>query len=240
MRFSGDMSSGRADTHPRRLLLIGAGGMARETIELIHAVNRVERRWEPIGVLDDSPGKQGTEVLGLPVLGPCEMASEVDEEVALLACVASPDDPPRRARLVERLGLPDARYATLIHPTAVVPGSATIGPGSILHAHVVLTADVTVGAHVAMMPQVVLTHDDRIGDCVTFGAGARVSGGVTIEPAAYIASGAMLRERITVGAGAVVGMGAVATRSVPDGEVWHGCPARPAPTPADQLEAAHR
>jgi sugar O-acyltransferase (sialic acid O-acetyltransferase NeuD family) len=221
---------------PRKLLLIGAGGMARETIELIHAINREGARWEPIGVLDDNPDKRGTDVLGLPVLGPCAMATEVGEDVDLLACVASPDDPPRRARLVERLGVPDRRYATLVHPTAVIPDSARIGPGSILHAQVVLTADVTVGAHVAIMPQVVLTHDDRVGDFVTFGAGARVSGGVTIEPAAYIASGAMLRERITVGPGAVVGMGAVATRSVPAGEVWHGCPARPAP--AARLEVA--
>jgi sugar O-acyltransferase (sialic acid O-acetyltransferase NeuD family) len=223
---------------PRKLLLIGAGGMARETIELINAINSEEPRWEPIGLLDDSPEKHGTTLLGVPIIGPCSMAADADADVDLLACVASPDDPPRRARLVERLGIADERYATLVHPTAVVPGSATIGPGSILHAHVVLTADIAVGAHVAMMPQVVLTHDDVIGDFVTFGAGARVSGGVTIETAAYIASGAMLRERITIGAGAVVGMGAVATRSVPDGEVWHGCPARPQPISPAHLEVA--
>ena len=50
-----------------------------------------------------------------------------------------------------------------------------------LHAGTVLTADVTLGAHVAVMPAVVLTHDDVIGDGVTFGAGVRVAGGVTIE-----------------------------------------------------------
>ena len=80
--------------------------------------------------------------------------------------------------------------------------------------------------HVAVMPAVVLTHDDRIGDGVTFGAGVRVAGGVTIEDAAYLGSGALLRENLTVGSGAVVGMGAVVTRSIPAGEVWAGVPAR--------------
>jgi sugar O-acyltransferase (sialic acid O-acetyltransferase NeuD family) len=219
-----------APAAPRQLILIGAGGMARETIELVNAINADAPTWELAGVLDDSPEKQGTEVLGVPVIGACASAAGFGPEVALVACVASPNDPLRRLRLVERLGLPASRYATLIHPSAIVPGSATIGPGSILHAHVVLTADLRVGAHVAIMPAVVLTHDDDIGDFVTFGAGARVSGGVTIEPGAYIGSGAMLRELITVGPGAVVGMGAVATKSVPAGEVWHGIPARPMPS----------
>ena len=60
---------------------------------------------------------------------------------------------------------------------------------------------------------------------MTFGAGVRVAGGVTIEDAAYIGSGALVREDMVVGGGAVVGMGAVVTRSVPAGEVWAGVPA---------------
>jgi acetyltransferase-like isoleucine patch superfamily enzyme len=90
----------------------------------------------------------------------------------------------------------------------------------------VLTADVTLGAHVALMPAVVLTHDDVVEDGVSFGAGARVAGGVTIGPGAYIGSGALVRENLVVGEAAVVGMGAVLTRSVPAGEVWAGTPAR--------------
>jgi acetyltransferase-like isoleucine patch superfamily enzyme len=108
----------------------------------------------------------------------------------------------------------------------VVPESASIGPGSVIHAGTVLTADVALGAHVAVMPAVVLTHDDVVQDGVTFGAGARVAGAVTIERGAYIGSGALLREDLVIGAGALVGMGAVVTRSVPAGEVWVGAPAR--------------
>ena len=101
-----------------------------------------------------------------------------------------------------RLGLPAERYATLVHPVGG-RGRARLRsvPGSVLHAGTVLTADVTLGAHVAIMPRVVLTHDDRIGDGVTFGAGACVAGGVTVEDAAYVGSGALLREHFVVGSG---------------------------------------
>jgi acetyltransferase-like isoleucine patch superfamily enzyme len=96
----------------------------------------------------------------------------------------------------------------------------------VVHATTVLTADIVVGAHAAVMPAVTLTHDDRIGDGVTFGAGARVAGGVTIEDGAYVGSGALLRENVTIGAGAVVGMGAVVIGSIPAGEIWAGVPAQ--------------
>jgi len=209
---------------PRELLLVGAGGFARETLELVRAVNRQDPTWNVVGLLDDDARRHGEHVHGVPVIGPSEAA--YDHPQAMVVCsVASPRDPLRRLRLVAGLDLPEERYATLVHPAAVVPASASIGRGSVLHATTVLTADVAVGAHVAVMPAVVLTHDVRVADGVTFGAGVNCAGGVVIERGAYIGSGALLREGIVVGAGSTVGMGAVVTRSVPPEEVWVGVPA---------------
>lgn len=208
------------------LLLVGAGGFARETLELVRAINRRSPAWRVLGFLDDDPARHGTEVAGVPVLGPCAAAHE-HADAQVVACVASPSDPLRRLRLVERLGLAPERYATLVHPAAVVAESATLGPGTVIHATTVLTADVTLGAHVAVMPAVVLTHDDAVGDGATFGAGVRLAGNVTVGAGAYVGSGALVRENLEIGEGAVVGMGAVVTSSVPAGEVWIGVPARP-------------
>lgn len=207
------------------LLLVGTGGFARETMELVRAANVLSQRWELLGLLDDDPSLHGCEIHGVRILGPSEAVHD-HPEAFVAACVASPSDPMRRLALVSRLGLPPERYATLVHPTAVVPPSATIGRGSVLHAATVLTADVQLGAHVAVMPGVVLTHDDAVGDGATFGAGARLAGGVIVERGAYVGSGALVREGVVIGAAAVVGMGAVVTRSVPSGEVWIGVPAR--------------
>jgi sugar O-acyltransferase (sialic acid O-acetyltransferase NeuD family) len=213
---------------PTPLLLVGAGGLARETLELIRAVNDVAPTWRVVGILDDDPQRHGTLVHDIRVIGSSDAVHEYPETLVTV-CVASPARPAGRLALARRLNLPAERFATLIHPLAVVPRSASIGPGSVLHATTVLTADVTLGAHVAVMPAVVLTHDDHVGDGVTFGAGARLAGGVTVEDAAYIGSGALVREHLRIGARAIIGMGAVVTSSVPAGEVWAGVPARPLP-----------
>jgi sugar O-acyltransferase (sialic acid O-acetyltransferase NeuD family) len=213
------------------LVLVGAGGLAREALEIIAAINRIAPTWDLLGLLDDDPARHGTLVGGVEVLGPAEAVHD-HPEALVHAAVATPRDPLRRLALVGRLGLPDERYATLVHPGAVIPASASLGPGCLLHPTTVLTADVTVGAHVVAMPAVVLTHDDVIEDGVTFGAGARVGGAVRIGRGAYIGQGALVRENLEVGRGALVGMGAVVTRSVPAGETWVGVPAAPSAMPA--------
>ena len=137
------------------------------------------------------------------------------------------------AEIVNRLGLADDRYATLVHPTASVDGASTIGVGSVVHAACVATCDVSIGRHVAVMPATVFTHDDVIEEFVTIGAGARLAGGVRIATGAYVGSGALVREQRTVGERSLVGMGSVVTSDIPPDEVWVGVPAsylRPAPS----------
>ncbi|MFJ9151204.1 acetyltransferase [Streptomyces sp. NPDC102270] len=203
------------------LVIVGAGGFARETAQAVADTGA----FELLGHLDDNAGLHGTDVAGVPVLGSCELVHELPE-ARVVICVGNPRDYAARARLVRRLALPEERYATVVHPTAVVSADSGIGPGSVLLAHCVLTAAVRVGAHVAVMPQVVLTHDDVVEDYATLTSGVRLGGGVRLERGAYVGSGALVREGATVGAWSQIGMGSAVLDDVPPGEVWVGSPAR--------------
>ncbi|MEV7966775.1 acetyltransferase [Sphaerisporangium sp. NPDC088356] len=207
------------------LLIVGAGGFARETAQAVEAINDISPTWELLGYLDDDPGKHGTVLDGVPVLGGSDEALKRDD-ARIVVCTGNSRDYASRARIVARFGLPPERYATLVHPGASVSRSSTIGPGSVVLAQVVLTASVTVGAHVSVMPHVTLTHDDVVGDYVTLAAGARLAGGVHVGRGAYIGSGALVRETLTIGSYALVGMGSVVLRDVPARQVWAGVPAR--------------
>src|SRR5258706_449321 len=51
------------------LVIVGAGGFARETAAAVLAVNAVGPQWTLGGFLDDDPALWGTERLGVPILG---------------------------------------------------------------------------------------------------------------------------------------------------------------------------
>ncbi|MFC4031166.1 NeuD/PglB/VioB family sugar acetyltransferase [Streptomyces polygonati] len=213
------------------LVLIGAGGFARETAQAVRDCRAADRaagrapRWRLLGHLDDNRELHGGEVDGVPVLGGSDLLPELPGALVVV-CVGNPRDYAGRARLVRRLGLPEQRYATVVHPTAAVSDSSSIGPGSVLLAHCVLTAAVRVGAHVAVMPHAVLTHDDEVADFATVASGVRLGGGVRLGRGAYVGAGALVRESAEVGAWSQIGMGAVVLGDVPPGEVWVGGPAR--------------
>jgi sugar O-acyltransferase (sialic acid O-acetyltransferase NeuD family) len=207
------------------LVIVGAGGFARETAAAVHACNEVRPTWQLRGFLDDNPALHGTDRDGLPILGPADAVADM-EDIAVVVCVGSPRDYTPRRRLVERLDLPTDRYATVVHPSASVGPDCLVGPGSVLLAHTVLTANVTVESHVAVMPHTVFTHDDVVSEYVTIGAGVRLGGGAVIEQGAYLGAGVLVRELVRVGEWSFVGMGSVVLCDIPPAQVWIGHPAR--------------
>ena len=180
--------------------------------------------FDVVGILDDDAALKTTEVDGAHVLGPFDLVQAYRHaQVAL--CIGSGA---ARERAVERLagiGFDPSRYATLVHPTAVIPEGCIVGRGSIVLANVVLTADVFLGEHVVAMPGVVLTHDDVVEDFATLASGVCLGGSVRVSRGAYIGMNASVRERSLIGAYAVVGMGAAVVDDVPPRETWVGVPA---------------
>jgi sugar O-acyltransferase (sialic acid O-acetyltransferase NeuD family) len=208
---------------PRPLLLVGAGGLARETLAAARSAG--DPQWTPLGFLDDNPATHGTVLDGLPVLGPVD-AVHGYPEAAVVICTGSSRDPGSRRRIADRLDLPAHRYGTVLHAAASVAHGTEVGPGSVLLAGTVVTAPQRIGAHVVAMPQVVLTHDDEVGDHVTMAARVTLAGGVRVGEGAYLGAGALVREQLSIGDWSLVGMGAVVLADVPAYEVWVGNPAR--------------
>jgi sugar O-acyltransferase (sialic acid O-acetyltransferase NeuD family) len=226
----------------RDLVIVGAGGFARETAAAVHAVNEVAPTWRLLGFLDDDEALHGRVRGGVPILGGIDTVAALPT-AAVVVCVGNPREYASRARIVRRLALPPERYATVVHPSAAIGAGCVIGPGSVLLAQVALTADVQIGGHVAVMPQVVLTHDNVVADHVTIASGVRLGGGARLARGAYIGAGALIREGLTVGDWSLVGMGSTVLHDVPPAQVWAGSPARflRAASCSDELqESSHR
>jgi sugar O-acyltransferase (sialic acid O-acetyltransferase NeuD family) len=206
----------------RPLLLLGAGGLARETLVAVRAQPDL---WRPIGVLDDNPVRHGDDVDGVPVIGATDRVHDYPD-AAVVPCVASSERPDARLRLAARLGLLSDRWATIVHPAASIAPGTVLGEGSVVLAGVVVTAPITIGPYLSAMPHVLLTHDDTLGEGVTLAGRATLAGNVTVGDGAYLGQGCLIRQGLTIGTGAVIGMGAVVLSDVPDGQTWAGVPAR--------------
>lgn len=71
-----------------------------------------------------------------------------------------------------------------------------------------------------------IAHNNIIGKNVSITGCVNVSGGNVIDDDVWIAPNSSLRGYIHLGKGCTLGMGAVATKDIPEGETWVGNPAR--------------
>lgn len=208
-------------------MLIGAGGTSREIADTVNAINSQEARWNLLGFLDDDVAKQGTSIDGLPVLGRTATAADFDAQ--FIIGIAGWRNPMARRAIVERLGLPRERYATIIHPSARISPHAVIGSGTAILQNVVVTPGTMIGDHTIILQNVAMAHDQVVEDYVTIASGATVAGFVKLGAGCYLGAGCTIMNGVRVNAGALVGVGAVVMNDVPPGRTVAGNPARPLP-----------
>ncbi|WP_286758480.1 acetyltransferase [Ralstonia sp. RL] len=136
-----------------------------------------------------------------------------------------------REKLSDRCRTDGVAFWTVRALNTVVMDAVEVGEGALLCPFVTLTSNIRIGRHFHANIYSYVAHDCVIGDFVTFAPGVKCNGNIRIEDHAYIGTGAILRqgklgEPLVIGRGATVGMGAVVTKSVPEGVTVVGNPAR--------------
>jgi sugar O-acyltransferase (sialic acid O-acetyltransferase NeuD family) len=207
------------------LVFLTAGGTALDVLGLIQDVNAMRPTFEMLGFLDDAPHLRGTSLNGLPVLGP--LADHAKFADALFVnCLGSPANHWRRGPIVEQLGVAPDRFATIVHPSAVISRSATIDAGAVIYPFAFVGDSVRIGRQVLLMSHTSLNHDAAIGEYSIVASGAIILGKVRVGAHAYIGAGSSLHQGVSVGSRSLVGMGATVLKDVPADTVVVGTPAR--------------
>lgn len=204
-----------------RICLLGAGGHAKVVLD---AARR--QGLEVVAVFDDDPARQGTTLLGCPVVGGREALPAWGAEHGVGHVLVAVGGNVRRAELGEWLRRQGLELATVVHPRATLGEGVRLGPGSVVLAGAVLNVEAELGAHVIVNTGATVDHDCRIGDAVHIAPGCHLCGDVSVGAGSLLGAGCTVIPGIRIGRAAVVGAGAVVVRDVADGATVLGVPAR--------------
>lgn len=211
---------------PRRIAVLGAGGLARETEWLIRDVNGASPSWEFAGFV----------VSDLSKLGPYDDRARVLGDYSVLeagtidAVVLGIGTPSSRLKVAEEVArrFPQLEWPSLVHPSVQIDrASLTMERGVVLSAMVVGTVNITLREFACVNLSCTLGHEAVIGRGAVLNPTVNISGGVELGEGALIGTGAQVLQYLKVGEYASVGAGAVVTKPVEPRTTVVGTPARP-------------
>ncbi|MEP6893447.1 MAG: hypothetical protein ABI927_06660, partial [Gaiellaceae bacterium] len=138
-------------------------------------------------------GKCDADFDGRPVLWIDDCASLASTHLAVCGLGTT-----TRSAFVEQAAAAGFRFATIIHPTAHVSRTSSIGEGSIVGVHVAVASHAEIGRHVFLNRGSSVGHDTRIGDYVSVLPGANIAGMCVVGRAAYIAMGSIVIDHLSI------------------------------------------
>lgn len=209
----------------KKLIIIGGRTGALEVKGIVDDINRVAPIYEIAGVLDDDPLIQGGAVGGMPVLGGLDKVRSF-KGVKYVFAIGSISTQHKRTEILSRLRVDPCDFESIIHPTALLNASATIGHGCIVHPRATICNDAHIGDFGIVAVASTVGPYAKIGDFAMVTSHVLVLSGAEIGEAAFVGSMTCIVEKVKVGARARIGVGSVVGRDVPEGMFAMGNPLR--------------
>ena len=211
----------------KKVVILGTGGNSVDILDTIDDINTAANGelLECIGFLDDDEALWDKAFHGTKILGPLLSARRFNE-CYFVNGIGSPANFRNKEAIITKTGIPKERFATIIHPSAVVSRTAQLGFGTVVFQHVTITSDASIGNHVIILPHAVISHNDVVGDYTCIATGVSISGGVRVGHSCYLGAGTTVIENIHIGDLCLAGMGSVILKDIPSNAVVVGNPAR--------------
>jgi len=211
----------------KKLIIIGGYGNGTVVQSTVEDINRVKKEWEILGFLND---KEKEPINGYDVLGKIdkETVSKYlkNKDVYFFYSLISVKLNHKFLHKLKDLKIPTERFATIIHPTAVVARTAKIGHGVCIQPFVSVGPNTIIGNFIHIFAQSLIGHGSILDDYSYVSNNACVGAEVHLKEGAYLGTNATTLEYITLGKWSITGIGSVVLKNVKDYEKVVGSPAR--------------
>lgn len=120
----------------------------------------------------------------------------------------------------------ELKYATVIHPDAIMSPSATIDDGTVVMQGAIIQPDAHIGRHCIINTGASVDHECQIGDYVHISPHSTLCGNVHVGEGTWIGAGSTIIPGVKIGRWCTIGAGSVVIRDIPDGVIAYGNPCK--------------
>lgn len=206
----------------KNIVIVGAGGVGRETSLIIQQINELKITWNLIGFIDDDVNSWGNVINGYPVIGGMDSLEKLSLDTYVVVAIANYKV---KKRIVNKINN-RFKFATIVHPRVWLHDYMTLGEGTIIYEGAILTTNIKVGNHVIISPKCGIGHDSIIKDYVSLLWNVNVSGNDIIEEGVMMGSASTVIQGKRIGKGSTVGAGAVVIDNIDSYSTVVGVPAK--------------
>jgi len=208
----------------KKIVIIGGVGNGTVISSTIEDCKRSGQDIECVGFLNDNEIK----VDDYDVLGGIKNMDwkKLPSDYFFIYALSSAKQAYTRHELLNELAIPLDRFATIIHPTAVVSDHVSLGRGVAIMPQAFVSPGVRLGNHSQLFAQGFIGHNTIIGEMVLLTANSHTGSWVVIEDGAHIGIMSTSIERVTIGEYSILGASAVVIRDVPKYAIVVGNPAK--------------
>lgn len=206
----------------KNIVIVGAGGVGRETSLIIQQINELKSTWNLIGFIDDDVNSWGNVINGYPVIGGMDSLEKLSLDTYVVVAIANYKV---KKRIVNKINN-RFKFATIVHPRVWLHDYMTLGEGTIIYEGAILTTNIKVGNHVIISPKCGIGHDSIIKDYVSLLWNVNISGNDVIEEGVMMGSASTVIQGKRIGKGSTVGAGAVVIDNIDSYSTVVGVPAK--------------
>lgn len=202
------------------IIIVGAGGFGREALSLIKSINKVSKKWNIKGFIDDNINALDGVKCDGEIIGTIKDWIPSENEVYAMG-VASPKGKENFANILKEKG---AKFETLISPNAVIHDYVKIGEGCIINGRSSIGSGVVIGNFVNVAASMV-GQDAIIGDYSTTTGYANITD-AQIGKRVFVGSQTFIMNKKKIGDDAYISAGSIVFNNVKPGVRVIGNPAR--------------
>ena len=211
----------------KKIVLYGAGGLAREIANMIEIINSIEikkgniGKYDLLGFLDDNV-KVGTNINGYKILGNSEWIFRHKE----VFCTCSIANVSVKKKIHDFLNANGVKFESLIAPDVYVPPSTKIGKDCVIVGHTLLSVNMNIEDGVFINSGVSLGHDVFIDKYSCIMPGTSISGYCKIGKQVTVGGHTFIVPRKNIGDRVIIAAGSVVFGNVKSGTTVLGNPAK--------------